>query len=201
MRHGGFWASGRRHSAQAWHHAEAWRIKGMLQGGQVVGIERGVVGEVGSQQVTDPASQLRPIRSYGLRRQAGMIEAAEPETDHEDHRQVELNGQPREILAVVERDTPAPGTLYQDEVMRLFQQRSDMFAKLVEADAHPHLASRYVRGGGRLKGKGVDRLVGWCRYAARHQDEGIVVAQAGAGTSASRGDGLEPQGAQAARAS
>ena len=89
----------------------------MLQAVQVVP----VAVHAGINLVGNPAGQRQAVIEYGFGTEQGMVDAAQFHAPHPNHRQLQCNGQIREVFLVVEGHPPAAGPFNQAQVCPLIQ--------------------------------------------------------------------------------
>ncbi|MNN79217.1 hypothetical protein D3C81_1958400 [compost metagenome] len=105
-----------------------------------------------------------------------MINTAQTHTDHQNHRQLQGNGQVREAGLVGQRDTPATGAFDQGEVSTLGQNLAHRCQQRLHTQCHAGFTGRQMRGNGRFEGKRIDLLIRQLDRTLRNQCQGIVIA-------------------------
>ena len=95
------------------HHGERWHAQMRFEGCKVVRH----AGEARIDAIGDPAREREPPLPNGRRGEQRMIQATEPQTHHQQHRQIERGGQIRDELLIVERGEPAAGA-FDDHAVR-----------------------------------------------------------------------------------
>ncbi|MNE56402.1 hypothetical protein D3C80_1513070 [compost metagenome] len=126
-----------------------------------------------------------------------MVDAAQTHADHQNHRQLQGNGQVRQVGLIGQRYAPATGTFDQGEICALSQHCAHRVQQSLHAQNDSGFAGRQMRGNGGLESEGIDLLVRQLDRTLGNQRQGIVIAQAFGAGAASGGYRFGPQRAQA----
>ena len=151
-------------------------------------------------RIADPAEQFAAIVRDRPRRQSRVVDAAQPQADHQDHRQAQQARNRAGIEPVGQRHHPAADAFDDDDV-RARRELRECRRDHCGIDAHAGIGRGEVRRDRGFERIRIARRVIGLRIAGVDQGQCVLVAQAFGRLRAAAGDrfhaaGAQPRGAQ-----